>query len=94
MTLLEKLHHAVWNETRPLCVNMTIAKTALAMGEETLRHHEMKLILGSRHRYVQEPPLFLDPGRRADTKIRRNAAIHNVEHEHRGPFLALSRMDG
>ncbi len=85
MALLEMFRHAIRSEPRPLGVDVTIAKTTLARGEETLRHYKMKLILSSRHCDVEQPPLFLDLGRRADAEIRGNAAIHDIEHKDRGP---------
>jgi hypothetical protein len=39
---------------------MSITKLGLLMREEPLRHDEVQLVLGSGHRHVQEPTLFLD----------------------------------
>ena len=53
-----------------------------------------KFVLGARHRDIEQPPLLLDLGRRAGGEVGRNAAVDDVEHEHRLPFLALGGMDG
>ena len=39
---------------------MPIAELGLLMREEPMRHDEVELVLGSGHRYVKEPTLFLD----------------------------------
>ena len=39
---------------------MSIAQLGLLMREEPLRHDEVQLILGSGHRHVEQPTLFLD----------------------------------
>jgi hypothetical protein len=39
---------------------MSVTKLGLLMREEPLRHYEVQLVLGSRHRHVKEPTLFLD----------------------------------
>ena len=83
----------VWNEARPRRVDMPVALRALAMGEEALRHHEMQIVFGSRHRDIEQPALLLDLGRGAGGKVGRDAAVHDVEHEDRFPFLSLGRMD-
>ena len=51
------------DETRALCVNVTIPIAALTMGIEALWHHHMELIPRPRHRYVEEAALFLNFGR-------------------------------
>jgi hypothetical protein len=39
---------------------MSITELGLLMREEPLGHDEVQLVLGSGHRHVQEPTLFLD----------------------------------
>ena len=55
--------HRVGDKPRALCIDMTVAGSALAMREEALRNHEVQMILRPRHGNVQQPPLFLDLGR-------------------------------
>ena len=54
----------------------------------------MQLVLGPRHGDVEQPPLLLDLGRRAGAEIGRDAAVDDIEHEDRLPFLPLGGMDG
>ena len=65
----------------------------LAMGEETLRHHEVKIVLGARHRHIEQSALLLDFGRGAGAEVRRHAAVDDVQQKHRFPFLSLGGMD-
>ena len=75
-------------------IDMAVARGGLLMREEALRHDEMQLVLGARHRDIEQPPLLLDLGGRAGAEIGRDAAVDDVEHEDRLPFLALGGMDG
>ena len=52
---LEMPGDRIGDELCTLYVNVADAKAALAMGEETLRQHEMKLISGAGHGDVQTP---------------------------------------
>src|SRR5262249_28050039 len=72
---------------------MAVALRVLAVGEEALRDHQMEIVLGARHRDIEEAPLLLDLFRSASAEVRRNASINNIEHEDRLPFLALGRMN-
>ena len=72
---------------------MPVPLRALAMREEALRHDEMQIVLGARHRDIEKAALLLDLGRCAGAKIGRDAAVDDVEHKDRFPFLALGRMD-
>ena len=72
---------------------MPVALRALAMREEALRDNEMQIVLGARHRDIEQAAFLLDLGRCAGAKIGRNAAIDDVQHEDRFPFLALGGMD-
>ena len=47
------------------------------------------MILGARHRQIEKPAFFLDFCRGAGAEVRWNAAVDDVEHEDRFPFLAL-----
>src|SRR5437773_9719472 len=73
---------------------MAVSLRVLAMREEALRDHEVKIVPGARHRDVKEAPLLLDLFRSAGAEIRWNASIDNVQHEHRLPFLAFGGMNG
>ena len=72
---------------------MPVALRVLAMREEALRHDEMQIVLGARHGDIEQPPLLLDLGRRAGAEVGGNAAVDDVEHEDRFPFLPLGGMD-
>src|ERR1700692_4248133 len=82
------------NEARARSVDVAIAVAPLLMGEEALRHDQMELVLGARHRDVKETPLLLDLGTRAGSEIRGQATVHDVESKHRLPFLPLGGMNG
>ena len=75
-------------------MDMAVALRVLAMREEALRDHQMKIVFGARHRDVEEAPLLLDLFRSAGAEVRRNASIDDIQHEDRLPFLALGGMDG
>jgi len=60
--LFEQAEQPIGNEARPRGVDVPVALRALAMGEETLRHHEVKLVLGACHRDIEQPAFFLDFG--------------------------------
>jgi hypothetical protein len=51
-------------------IDMTVVLDILAMGEEPLRNHKMKIVPGARHRHIEEAPLLLDPGRGAGAAVR------------------------
>jgi hypothetical protein len=72
---------------------MPITLRILAMGEETLRHNEVKIVLGARHGDIEQTPLLLDLSGRPGAEVGGNAAIDDVEHENGLPFLALGGMD-
>src|SRR3984893_17292936 len=88
-----KAEQSIGNETRSRSVDMPVALRILAMGEETLRGNEVKIVLGTRHRNIEQTPLLLDLGGRPRAEVGGNAAIDDVEHEDRLPFLALGGMD-
>ena len=69
------------NEARPRRVDVAIALRALAVDEETLRHNEVQIVLGARHRDIEQPALFLDFRRRAGAEIGRHAAVDHVQHD-------------
>ena len=75
------LRDGVRDEARALRIDVAITEAALAMREETLRDHQMKLILGPRHGDVEKPAFLLDLRRRADAEVGRNAPIDHVEDE-------------
>ena len=73
---------------------MPVAERRLPIREEAVRCDQVQRVLGPRHGDIEQPTLLLDLSRRAGAEVRRHAAIDDVEHEDRFPFLALGRMDG
>ena len=73
---------------------MPVALRILLVREEPLRHDEVQVILGARHRHIEKPAFFLDFCRRPGAEVGWNAAVDDVEHEDRFPFLALGGMNG
>ena len=73
---------------------MPVAVRVLPVREEALRHDEVQIVLGARHGDVEQPPLLLDLGRRAGAEVGGDAAVDDVEHEDRLPFLPLGGVDG
>ena len=91
---LEPVEDGGRNEARARGVHVAVTARALLMREEALRHDQVQVIAGARHRHVEETALLLDLGRAAGREIGRDAAVDRVQNEHRLPFLALGRMDG
>jgi hypothetical protein len=85
---LEQAEQLFGNEAGPRRVDGPIALRMLPVGEEALRHHEMKVVLGSRHRDVEQATFLLELGRGAGTQVGRHAAVDHVEHVDRLPLLA------
>ncbi len=83
----------VRDEACTLGIDVPVAHAALPVCVEPLRHHQMKVVLRARHRDIEEAALFLDFRRRPGGEIGRQATVHGVEQEYRGPLLALGRMD-
>ena len=73
---------------------MTVALRVLALGEESLRDHQVEIVPSARHCDIEEAPLLLDLGRGAGAEVRGNAVIDDVQHKDRSPFLAFGGMDG
>src|SRR5258706_15980401 len=72
---------------------MAIALRILAVRKETLRYHQMQIVLCPGHRDIEETALLFDLGGGPGAKIRRQATVDHVEHKDRFPFLSFSRMD-
>ena len=75
-------------------IDVPVALRVLAVGEEALRHDrdaDRPWRASSRHRAAGAPPR--SPRVRAGAEIGRNAAVDDVQHEDRLPFLALGGMD-
>src|SRR5450759_3269338 len=81
------------HEPRARRVHMAIAISRLLMSKEALRHDEMEIVLGARHRHIEQTALLLELCRRAGAEIGRDAAIDGVEHEDRLPLLSLGGMN-
>jgi hypothetical protein len=64
---------------RPRCrtgrIHVAIALRILAVGEETLRYHQMQIVLGPGHRDIEEATLLFDLSRGSGPKNRRYAAV-------------------
>ena len=73
--------HWTGDKARTLGVDVAVACAALAMREEALRNHQVKLVLGPCHGDIEKAPFFLDFRRRAGGKVGRQAAINCVEQE-------------
>ena len=79
------VRHRIRNKARPLRVDVAVAGAALAVCEETLGNHQVKLILGSRHGDIEQPAFllyFLEPvarsdGRHPSTVLSRKTAAHS-----------------
>src|SRR6516165_238479 len=79
--ILKPVQHRLGNETRSLRIDVTVAHAALAVGEETLRHHQVKLVFSPGHGDVKQSALLLDFRVGASGKIGWNAPIDRVEYE-------------
>ena len=53
------VRHRIRNKARPLRVDVAVARAALAVREETLRNHQVKLVLGSRHGDIEQSTFLL-----------------------------------
>jgi hypothetical protein len=62
--------------------------------KKSLRHDEMRVVLGARHRDVEQPSLLLNFRHCSGTEVRGNAAVDHMEHEHGLPFLSFCGMNG
>ena len=88
------VRHRIRNKARPLRVDVAVARAALAVCEETLRNHQVKLVFRSRYGDIEQATFLLDFRRLAGGKIGRQAPIDRVEQKNRGPLLPLGRVDG
>ena len=67
--LLKMLDNRVGDEPGSDRIHVPVAIAALLVREKTLRHDQVQMILGARHRNVKQPALFLDLGRASHRKI-------------------------
>ena len=65
------MEDVAWHEACPRRINMPVTLRILLVREEPLRHDEVQVILGARHRHIEKPAFFLDFCRRCG--IRRKA---------------------
>jgi len=72
---------------------VTISLDALAVNEKPLRDHEIQIVLSPRHRDIEQATFLFYFLSGAGAKIGWNAAVDDIEDEHRFPLLALCRMD-
>jgi hypothetical protein len=57
---LELTKQRIWDEARTGGIDVPVARRGLAVSEEALRHDEVQIVLGARHRDIKQPALFLD----------------------------------
>src|SRR5271169_52324 len=74
----EESEQLVGNKAGARGIDMAVALRVLPVGEEALRNHEVQIVLGTRHRDIEEAPFLLDLGRAAGAEVRRNAPIDHV----------------
>src|SRR4029079_5616306 len=86
---LEQLQQRVGDEARAGGINVAVDIHALPMRKKALRDDEVQVVLGARHGHIQHPPVLRDLRRRAGAEVRGDAAVHDIQHEHRLPLLAL-----
>src|SRR4029077_1546500 len=91
---LKKIKQLFRNEPRPGGVEMAIPLGLLAMNEETLRDHEMEVVLRAGHGDVKQAAFLLDLGQGAGAEVGGYASIDDVKQVDRLPFLALGGMNG
>ena len=65
----------------------------LVGAEEPQRLNQMEMLLGTGHGDIKQTALFLGLRRIAGGHVRGDAAIDEVQHVDRIPFLTLGRMD-
>ena len=58
--------------------HVSIAIASLRMGVETLRHDQVQMVLGPRHRDVKKPALFLDLRTRTSREVGGDASVDDV----------------
>src|SRR6266436_9456833 len=69
------------------------AEAMLVGAEELQRLNQMEMLLGTGHGDIKQTALFLDLRRIAGGHVRGDAAIDELQHIDRVPFLTLGRMD-
>src|SRR5437660_2194705 len=69
------------------------AGAMLVASEKPQRLDQMEMLFGTGHSDIKEAALFVDLRRRAGGHVGGDAAIDEVQHIDRLPFLALGRMD-
>ena len=82
------------DESRARRIDVAIPLRMLAVREETLRRDEMQTVFCACHGDIEQSALlfYLCCGSRRE--VRRDAAVHGVEHENGLPFLPLGGMNG
>lgn len=72
---------------------MAVALGVLPVREEALRGDEGKIVKCPRHSDIEQAAFLFEFRGRAGTKIRGDAAVNDIEHEHGPPFLTPCGMD-
>src|SRR6267143_3472511 len=91
---LEQAQKTFWNESRAWRINVPIAIPPTRPRIAPMRLYQDKLIPRAGHRDVEQAPLLFDLLLAPRGHVRRNTAVHDVQHDHGLPFLSLRRMDG
>src|SRR5205085_2380501 len=60
-------------------IDMAVARRPLLLHEEAVRMNQMQIVLGPRHRDIEQPTFLIDLGGTADAEIRGNAAVDDVQ---------------
>src|SRR5207302_3430664 len=89
----EQRQDVVGQEPRAWGDRVAAAEAVLVGAEEPQRLNQMEMLLGTGHGDIKQTALFLDLRRIAGGHVRGDAAIDEIQHVDRIPFLALGRMD-
>src|ERR1700680_1422664 len=89
----EQRQDVVGQEPRAWGNRVAAAEAMLVGAEETQRLNQMQMLLGTGHGDIKQTALFLDLRRIAGGHVRGDAAIDELQHIDRVPFLTLGRMD-
>ena len=67
--MLKVLRNGARNEPRAHGIHVPVAIAALLVNQETVRHDQMKMVLGARHGDVEQAALFFDLWLAADSEV-------------------------
>src|SRR5216683_2378759 len=72
---LEQGEQLLGNKAGSRCINVPVTLGMLAVCEEALRHHQMEIVLCSRHRDVEKAAFLFQFSGGARSEVRRHAAV-------------------